>query len=420
MGDPLRWRAAVRDLEYMLPTYAPEHNYIVHDGERPLPDYIKEFEFDGIVLGPTFLCNRYNSKEFTQCLKDYDFIRTSKAFKIALPQDDYDCSAILDKWMTDWIVDLVFSVCPDHWSVLYPTFSKLNSIRLGYTGYVSDSMIELWYHTKPYHFRSIDVSYRANNLPPNFGRIGVVKGQIGAIFASKVSKLNLVLDISTDPKDMIPGNKWHAFMEDSKFCLATNSGSSLLDPQGLIRSCVKKYLALYPLADFEDVEEHCFKGEDGKYVFTAISPRNIEAALAQTVQIATVGSYNGLLLPEEHYISLEPDCSNIAEALAMMRDVDKVDCIARKCKEAILSVDDLRYKNHVAKIIDVIESGASKKKVSAQKQEIIKRISLRYRDDFISTHEQYWQKRRLLNKIHNVAVRLGAKKLKNIFMYRLS
>jgi hypothetical protein len=42
MGDPRFWRMAVRDLEFMLPTYAPEHNYIVHDGNMALPDFVKE------------------------------------------------------------------------------------------------------------------------------------------------------------------------------------------------------------------------------------------------------------------------------------------------------------------------------------------------------------------------------------------
>ncbi len=414
MGDPLYWRQAVRELEYMLPTYAPDHNYIVHDGERPLPAYIKDVNFHGIVLGPTFLCNRYNPKIFAQCLNDYDFIRTSNAYKVALPQDDYDCSAILDKWMMDWRVDLVFSVCPNNWPILYPEYSKTNCIRLGYTGYVSDFMIESWQNPKPIDQRSIDVSYRANNLPPNFGRIGKIKGEIGGIFTSKVAGANLKLDISTNPEDMIPGSRWHSFIENSKFCLATISGSSLLDAHGEIRAKVARYLALHPKATFEEVEQSCFSGEDGRYNFTAISPRNIEAALAETVQIATVGNYNGILHCEEHYIPLEADCSNISEVLTTMRDSGKVHDIARKCKEAILSVNNLRFRNHVAKMIIDIANGSSTRNVLAPKTEGVERLIERYQIEYVSTVEAFWKKRRMIRKFRKVAVQLGAHRVKHL------
>ena len=290
MGDPKYWRSAVRDLEFMLPVHAPAHHYIMHSGDMPLPEFVKEIEFHGIILGPTFLGNRYNADAFARVLRDYDFIRTSNAFKIALPQDDYDCSGILDRWMVAWDIDVVYSVCPNHWDILYPKFSSKGCIKLGYTGYVSERWVESWKSPKPFEDRKIDVSYRAKRLPPNFGSIGHIKGAIGDLFKSKVNGLGLKLDISTDTRDMIPGGKWHKFIENSKFCLATNSGSSLLDPEGEIRSKVNQYLLHFPDADFDEVEKNCFPGEDGKYVFTTISPRNIEAALAKTVQLATPGS----------------------------------------------------------------------------------------------------------------------------------
>ena len=119
---------------------------------------------------------------------------------------------------------------------------------------------------------------------------------------------------------MIPGDKWHNFLEDSKFCLATPSGSSLLDPIGEYRKKVYKYKLKNPFATFEEVENACFFSKDGKYEFTAISPRNIEAALAQTVQIATPGNYSNIMNPVEHYIPLNEDCSNIEEVVRMMND----------------------------------------------------------------------------------------------------
>jgi len=409
MGDPLYWRTSVKELEFMLPTYAPEHNYIVHAADLPIPDFVKDIDFHAIVLGPTFLCNRYHPKTFETILQDYDFIRTSGAFKIAMPQDDYDCSGLLDRWMLKWKIDLLYTVCPEHWPVLYPEYSKLGKIELGYTGYISDSWIQSWKKTKGFNQRPIDVSYRASKLPPNFGMIGNIKGEIGEIFTRSVTGEGFRLDISTDPKKMIPGEKWHRFIENSKFCLTANSGSSLLDPEGDIRNKVNLYLNNHPNALFKEVEENCFQGEDGEYEFLAISPRNIEAALAKTVQIATIGPYNNFLEKYEHYIPIEPDCSNIKEVVSIMRDSKRVLQIANNCKEAILSIDDLRFTNHVDEIIKKIENAFSDKNISGTSQDKMHQYISKYENLMKTKTNIFWKKKRFCKPLKEIAKKLGAK-----------
>ena len=66
-------------------------------------------------------------------------------------------------------------------------------------------------------------------MTANYGHIGYLKGSIGERFIEAVQGQKLNLDIST-PKDVIAGDKWHEFLEDSKFCLVSPSGSSVLDP----------------------------------------------------------------------------------------------------------------------------------------------------------------------------------------------
>src|SRR5688572_14359796 len=148
MGPPWTRREAVRELEYMMPTYASEHHCLVHDASLPLPDYVKQTKFHAIILGPTFLCARYAPELFRQTRLDYAWIKDAPSVKIALPQDDYDCAGILDRWMVDWNADRVYTVCPDHWEVLYPTYSRSGRIKLGYTGYVSPRWVEDWAEPK--------------------------------------------------------------------------------------------------------------------------------------------------------------------------------------------------------------------------------------------------------------------------------
>ena len=364
MGFPHLRRKAVFDLEYMLPNYASQHNYIVHDCDLPLPEFIKDVKFHAIVLGPTFLCNRYTSKGFQDVLKTYDFIRESDAFKIAMPQDDYDCSEFLDNWMVSWKIDIVFSVLPKFIDILYPNYlAKDGIVKKAYTGYISDELVAQWQNTKEFHKREIDVSYRASLLPANFGELGYIKGAIAQKFVDASSKYDLKLDISTNTKDMIPGNKWHEFMENSKFCLATNSGSDLLDKTGSYRDKVNAYIARFPKATFTQIRDVCFLKEDMRYEMTAISPRNIEAILANTVQIAIPGEYSELLVANEHYIPLESDCKNIDEVVGKMKDISLVSQMAKDSKELILDTKELYYKNHVNEVIELIENGITKKNI---------------------------------------------------------
>ena len=412
LGDPLYWRTAVRDLEYLLPDHAGTHSYIVHAADQPVPAFIKDLRFDGIVMGPTFLCARYARHTMAAVLEEFDFIRTSDAFKIALPQDDYDAHAVLDRWMVDWRIDVVYAACSTHWDVLYPLYSKTGTIRQGYTGYIADSWLNRWRHPRPFAARPIDVSYRARKLPPNFGRIGHIKGVIGERFAAHPATAGLKLDLSTDPDDLVVGPRWHEFLDSSKFCLATNTGSSLLDPNGDIQRCVERYQTRNADAAFEEVEAHCFPGQDGRYSFTAISPRNLEAALAETAQIATPGPYGDILNAHDHYIALEPDCSNAPDVVAQMNDRSRVDRIRQSARSAVLDRPELRASTQAASLIEQIAAGVASKRVQATPPAQMDAAVAQHRRDVLDQADLFWRRRRRRLRLRNTLVAFGARKIK--------
>ena len=414
MGDPLTAREAVRTLEFMIPEARPDIDCVVHDTALPLPEELTHFPWDLIVLGPTFLCARYDNARFVKVLQDFEWVRDSKACKVALPQDDYDCSAMLDNWMVDWSVGFIYTVCPDNWEVLYPKSSRNAEIRLGYTGYISDSWLKTWENPKPIDERSIDVSYRATKLPANFGQIGQLKSDIAQNFVDRFPESsNWELDISTDPRATIPGVAWHLFMEDSKFCLVTPSGSSILDSWNKIRRCVQIFTALRPNAPFGAVEKHCFPGIDGEHVFTAISPRNIEASLAQTAQLAVVDSYSGLMEPYVHYIPLDPECSNIDEVLAAMDDRQLVERLRRQAKGAILSMDRLRTKAIVNEIVSL--AGVSPAQVGSESpRKDFERIKNVHEEKVMSISDDFWQHQRRRTRARGVLAKLGARRVRDV------
>jgi hypothetical protein len=406
LGDPLRWRVSMVEKELCLPLFALEHNYIAHNVALPLPAFVRDIQFDGIILTQTFLSRRRDPGYYRQALADYSFIKESSAFKIALPQDDYDCSAILDRWLVDWKVDLVYPVCADHWEVLYPQYSTFGRLKQGYTGYISDRLMERARNPKPISLRPIDVSYRAAKLLPSFGRLGYLKGTIGELFGRVATGQGLALDLSTDT---IVGSKWFDFIEDSKTMLGVNSGSSLLDPEGLVNRKVQRYLLRHPGASFEEVEAACFPGMDGRYVFTAISPRNLECALLQTTQLLTPGPYSNMMRPWEHYVPLEPDVANFGEVLPVLKDHRRLETIAADCRKQILSFPELRYDNHVADLISEIQQGT---KVSSVDRAASVPLFQRYREEMAVLEPAFWRRERLRKRTREFLASVGARRVK--------
>lgn len=416
MGDPSNRLESVRALEYMVPESRSDVNCIVHDANIPFPSYMKEVDYGLIILGPTFLSQRKNEKIRNVFLSEYSFIKDSSACKVAMPQDDYDCAGVLDSWMVDWKIDRIYTVIPDHWDVLYPKYIVSGDIKLGYTAYITDEWISAWSSPKQHELREIDVSYRTHDLSRFRCYLRNLKYSIAGNFVNSVSANNskIRMDISTSIKDTIPGIGWHSFLENSKFCLATPSGSSVLDLDGEIRIKVDNYLSIHPQATFNEVLENCLRTVDRKYIFSAISPRNIESALAQTVQIATPGNYSGLMIPHDDFILLREDCSNIKDVFRLMNDKVLVNKIKKNFKDKILDVRRLRRSNIVDEILEFAKNKANQNFFVNCNQDKVDKIFKRYFHEMENISSFFWIKRRVYNKICSIVLPLGAKKVARI------
>lgn len=410
LGDPRHWRPAMVDHELCLPTFAPEHDYLVHDCALPLPEFVKDIPFDGVVLTQTFLGRRRHRRVFERVRREYAFVRDLDAFKIALPQDDYEHSAVLDTWLDEWRVDRIYTVCPEHWDVLYPRNASTGRLRLGYTGYVSDVRIQRWQQPKAWASRPIDVTYRSSLMPFHLGRIGVIKSTIGERFRSVAEGQGFTMDLSVDSRDVIVGTRWHNFLEDSKFVLGANSGSSMFDPTGSISEAVIDYQVRHPGASFEEVERACFPGVDGRFEFTALSPRNVECALIGSVQVLTPGRYSDVLEAGRHYLRMEPDLSNASELFAQMRDQEMVTRVAKDCKDAVLSRQDLRYDHHVRELTDAIASSPRRSWAGTATRTFVDK----YRAAMKTTESWHWRRERVMNAGRAALVDLGGRRVKRL------
>lgn len=393
LGNPDLAPAFLNHHVFALQRNFPDNDYLYHDATLPLPDYVSEQDFHAIVLDVTFLTARWASLEFLSARKNaYDFVRESSAIKIAFPQDDYDCNVLLDDWMCEWNVDVVFSVIATGWEVLYPRYHMQGNIRLAYTGYIDESLIN--WPNKPFQQRTIDIGYRAKKLPPYFGRVGQTKWTIGRDVARLARNSGLNVDIELGEQGTLFGDAWLKFISNSKFTLGSNSGSSLLDPIGDIQRHVRAYLIAYPEADFEAIELACFPGQEGLHRFTAISPRILEAALLNSAQILVDGEYSGIIKPSEHYIAIREDASNFEEVKSIMSDTDEVIKMISRCRDAILSVDALRYRNKAKMILDLVGDLATRKNIVVNHSRVKNTIS-RYMADMPHRYKFHWQLQKL-------------------------
>ncbi len=282
------------------------------------------------------------------------------------------------------------------WDVLYPRYHKLGDIRLGYTGYIDETLLDR--PIKPFARRPIDIGYRAKKLPPYFGRIGETKWTVGRDVALQAHRAGLKVDIELGDAGTLLGDAWLDFIGNSKFTLGANSGSSLLDPKGDIQRSVRSYLADYPEASFDEVEAACFPAMEGRYSFTAISPRVLEAALLNSAQILVDGEYSGIVKAGEHFIPIRPDASNFSEVLAAMSDVQAMERMTARCREAILSVEALRYSNKARMILDLVGDLASRKKSGADPEKIEKVIS-RYIEEMQPRYKAHWRRQYFREKV---------------------
>ncbi|PKO28436.1 MAG: hypothetical protein CVU32_01110 [Betaproteobacteria bacterium HGW-Betaproteobacteria-5] len=397
LGNPALAPAFLNHHVFALRRNCPGHNYLYHDATLALPAYVAEQHFDAIVLDVSFLTARWVGSDFFEARKStYAFVRDSSAVKIAFPQDEYDCNELLDEWMCDWRVDVVFSVISSGWDVLYPRYHKLGDIRLGYTGYIDETLLDR--PIKPFARRPIDIGYRAKKLPPYFGRIGETKWTVGRDVALQAHRAGLKVDIELGDAGTLLGDAWLDFIGNSKFTLGANSGSSLLDPKGDIQRSVRSYLADYPEASFDEVEAACFPAMEGRYSFTAISPRVLEAALLNSAQILVDGEYSGIVKAGEHFIPIRPDASNFSEVLAAMSDVQAMERMTARCREAILSVEALRYSNKARMILDLVGDLASRKKSGADPEKIEKVIS-RYIEEMQPRYKAHWRRQYFREKV---------------------
>ncbi|MFN5513845.1 MAG: hypothetical protein ACK5CA_03615 [Cyanobacteriota bacterium] len=335
-------RITILDHLYSFDRYSDAYCYYINLAYQSIPSYLSFIKFDLIIFHTIYLSLRWNKKLFKDSFLWINILKESNAVKIAVPQDEFINTDILNEFINQFNIKCIFSVSPEsEWKKIYSDidFNKVRIYKV-LTGYLEPKTIDRIESIKKISnkMRGIDIGYRSWHAEYWLGRHGLLKTKIAEVFSQEALKYTLHVDISTREEDTFFGDDWYQFLLNCKYTIGVEGGSSILDKDGSIRERTNEYVKLNPNANFTEVEQACFPNADGTFKLFALSPRHLEACITQTCQILIEGSYNGILEKGKHYLELKADLSNLPEILTIVKE-DKLreKIVANAYKDIVLS-----------------------------------------------------------------------------------
>ncbi len=363
-------RKTIDDHLYSFKRYVKDVEFFYCDVYFKVPSFMRWIDWDGVIIHYTLLGERFDQRLWKNIFKGLaKTLPKTKGFKIAIPQDEFILSDQLCELFRLGNVETVFTCAS---SIDYETIYPLEKSGLKHristlTGFVDEETIEILESlSKEVQERTIDIGYRARNLPYWVGAHGQYKGVIADRVLQAPNPFGLKLDISTKYSDVFYGNDWLKFLLRCNTTLGCLGGSSLHDPDGTIRKKVDEHVRNNPQATFQEVEKACFPGLDYKLHLFALSPRHFECAMSKTCQILLEGDYQGVLSPGIHYIELKKDFSNLAEVMKLAADREYCNEIAENAYCDIVASKKYTYSAFANQVIDHIRQFSKPQKVKSE------------------------------------------------------
>lgn len=344
---------AMQDMDLAFPIYDPENRYLVHNANVPLPDFLREFEFQGIIFTHSFFSLMHSRRGFARLSEEWSWLISRDIKKVALPQDDYMCSENRDSWYTEMSMDAVFPVCPqDSWERLIPQYLKSGGLaKKGQTAYITPRLRKMFRDWAEPIDREWDIVYRTLGKPRIPNSVGQLKYDISDNIQPVASRIGLRVDLSNQLADSKSGSDWLRFLGSARSALGTPSGSSVRirnhDVLEAVSAEPKDDAALLMKAGL-------LTEEDSDYSYTALSPRNFEAMAVGTVQLLTPGNYDGVLTPDVNCLQIQPDGSNLVEVAGLLRDNRLLKDLAERSRESFLLKSELSIESLISQIAEIM------------------------------------------------------------------
>ncbi len=311
-------------------------------------------------------------------------IANYKGLKIYFAQDEYTTPQYAVEKIKQLGIHHIFSCANDEetFRKVYPadilpdlTFSTV------FTGYADanpdDSKL------RPLEEREFDIVYRGNSLGYCYGSLGAEKFKIGMDFKEVSKKYGLKSDIDWRPNAKIFGEDWTKFLQSGRVMLCTESGSSLthhdLDIYKKLRETLGISNTTNTWQEFstqaKDYEKYLVN--DGNAVISCVSQKVFEAIECGTVLVCNEGYYSGVIKPDEHYIPLRKDLSNIDDVAKKIKSLPYLNEIRERAYKDIIQSGKYTYQKFIGMVDEKIEELHPKHlvtKSTTKKEDVFKSV----------------------------------------------
>jgi len=351
-------RRSTLDHIYCFERYAPEHNYVYHRSMLPVTEELRSTPWDAVIFESTSLgiVTLRPRSRFQHLRESWRFLRDVPAIKLAFPQDDATHSAYLDYFFHYIGVDVVFSVRPENKEKLYPLTGRTADFVSTVAGFIDDaSLSEMAALARPFAERTWEIGQRVTFYPAWGGRFARRKSSAALKMQQSCRDRGLPENVSTDPKNVFVGDDWYRFLGDCRFVVGAEGGHGIWDPYGAIQDEVNDYIARHPEASFDEIEDACLLGIDGRDTFPGFAPRVLEAAMMGCGQVLLEGAYRGFIQPGKHYIELKEDYSNLDDVFAQMANRGRVQDMVAATRRDLVDNSFFRYSGLVERCFELIE-----------------------------------------------------------------
>ena len=330
----LTHRAALNTLQQSV----AGHRVLPWNCWHRVPQYIRETDFDLIVLDHNLLASR-TAADFPARRKWLDWVSKTRAVRLAMPQDEYLWTRTLEDWFLELDIQVIFSAFGrDHAPRLYPRLVGKVAFEHCFTGYIYDEILRFGPDVvRPHAQRTLDIVYRARRLPYHLGARAQLKHAIGMAGREAASAAGLRHDIETGDHATVYGREWFEFIASARAILGTESGAGAIDERGDLARLEQDMRARDPALSFATFAAAMPEGWDGGPFFT-IGPRHLEAAAAKTCQVLIEGAYDGVLEPDVHYVPVDERLERLPEVMERIRDPRETQPIAERAyRDIVLS-----------------------------------------------------------------------------------
>jgi hypothetical protein len=272
--------------------------------------------------------------------------------KLLFIQDEYENSEVARRWIERLGINAVFTNVPlDQVEKVYSRnrFPNVDFIPT-LTGYVPEdpTLDEL---VTPLAERKIVIGYRGRQLPHHYGQLGYEKYLIGTEMKRRAEKAGISADIEFDESHRIYGIGWYRFLASCQATLGSESGANVFDDDGSLRELALRHSKM----SYHDFVASHLKGRDDFVRMNQISPKIFEAIRLRTALILFEGNYSGIVKPDQHYIPLKKDFSNVAEVFAKVSDLRYLEALTARAYEEIIATGRYSYATFVDGIDHYIE-----------------------------------------------------------------